>query len=350
MRKSGNLIGLGLAIALMAVAPTLFGQDASTVVGEIGDQKVTMGELQQKEQGKLLQARYTYYLAERDALNDLIDNALLEKQANREGVSVDGLIAKHVTDNLKAPSEEQLRFYYEVMNTDQPYEQVREKIVQSLRELRLSNARANYISSLRSQYGVVVELSEPSAQVDVANAFRIGSQGAPVQLVEFADYECPYCQKVYSDLNALQQHFGDKLSVVFKDFPLPMHPLAEKAAEAARCAGAQGKFWEFHDALFKDKKLQVPDLKDEARTLQLDTARFDECLDSGAETAAVKKDATEGKNLGLTGTPSFFVNGHFLTGALSYFKLSQTVDQELSALSHTQAPAQPTAAKEAALR
>lgn len=180
------------------------------------------------------------------------------------------------------------------------------------------------------------------------NAFRLGPQNARVQLVEFADYECPYCQKVNPDLNAIQEKFAGKVSLVFKDFPLPMHPLAEKAAEAARCAGAQGKFWEFHDALFKSKQLQVPELKQQARTLQLDAARFDQCLDSGEQAVAVKKDATEGKDLGLTGTPSFFADGHFLSGALSYFKLSQTIDQELAKLSQTEPSAQLPASKEVA--
>ena len=344
-------MALGFGIAMIALCNRVVaGQDGSTVVAEVGGQKVTLEDLQQKEAGKLLQAHYKYYLAERDALDDLIDNALLEKQASREGVSVDELMKRHVAATVKDPTEEQLRFYYEVMNTDQPFEAVREKILESLQQLRLSNARAAYLKSLRSEFGVVIEFNQPSAQVNVQNAFRRGPQNAPVQLVEFADYQCPYCQKAHAVLNALQEQFGDKLSVVFKDYPLPMHPHAEKAAEAARCAGAQGKFWEFHDALFESKKLQVPELKEEARTLQLDAVRFDECLDSGAQADAVKKDAAEAKNLGLTGTPSFFANGHFLSGALSYPKLRQTIDEELSALSHKQQAAQLSTSKEVVRR
>jgi protein-disulfide isomerase len=119
------------------------------------------------------------------------------------------------------------------------------------------------------------------------------------------------------------------VSVVYKDFPLPMHPLAAKAAEAARCAGDQGKFWEFHDSLFETKKIEPSQLKEEARALKLDGARFDQCLDSGAQAAPVKKDAQEGLRLGLQGTPSFFINGHFMSGAIGYAKLRETVMQEL---------------------
>jgi protein-disulfide isomerase len=137
---------------------------------------------------------------------------------------------------------------------------------------------------------------------------------------------------VNEGLNRLRDQFGDQVSLVYKDFPLPMHPLAAKAAEAARCAGVQGKFWEFHDSLFQTKKLQVSDLKQEARALKLDTARFDQCLDSGEQIAAVKKDAQEGQRLGLTGTPSFFINSHFMSGAIGYAKLRETVLQELAAV------------------
>jgi protein-disulfide isomerase len=109
-----------------------------------------------------------------------------------------------------------------------------------------------------------------------------------------------------------------------------MHSLAARAAEAARCAGAQGKFWEFHDSLFETKRLQVKQLKEEAGVLKLDTARFNQCLDGGEQIAPVKKDALEGKRLGLEGTPSFFVNGHFMSGAVGYSKLRDAVLHELA--------------------
>jgi protein-disulfide isomerase len=109
-----------------------------------------------------------------------------------------------------------------------------------------------------------------------------------------------------------------------------MHPYAMKAAEAARCAGMQGKFWEFHDLLFADKKFEVKDLKEQARAIHLDGERFDSCLDSGQTAGNVERDAEEGRRLGLTGTPSFFVNGHFSSGALSYATLRDMVAQQLN--------------------
>jgi protein-disulfide isomerase len=335
MKVKYALMALGLGISLGAFSIPVAGQTNSTVVAEIDGQKVTVDELEQKEAGKLLQAKYKYYLAERDALEQLINDQLLDLQAKKEGVTLDELFKRHISSNIPEPTEDQLRFYYEGVQTDESYESARPHIIDTVHQLRMKKAKEAYLADLRSQYGVVVELSQPSAHVDVAGAQRLGPENAPVQIIEFADYECPYCQKVYPDLNKLRDQFGNQVSVIYKDFPLPMHPLAGKAAEAARCAGEQGKFWEYHDGLFQTKRLQASDLKNQAQALKLDSAKFDQCLESGAEAAAVKNDAQEGVRLGLQGTPAFFINGHFMSGAVGYPKLRETVLEELGATSGT---------------
>jgi protein-disulfide isomerase len=329
MSTKHALIALGLGIALGAFSIPAIGQNDSAVVAEISGRKVMAAELEEKEGGKLLQAQYKYYLAERDALEQFINDEILDMQAKKEGVSRDELFKRHVSSTIPEPTEDQLRFYYEGVQTEESYESARPHIIETVRQLRTKKAADAYLADLRGQYGVVVELNQPSAHVDAGNAPRMGSEKAPVQIVEFADYECPYCQKVAEDLNRLRTEFGDQVSVVYKDFPLPMHPLAAKAAEAAHCAGDQGKFWEFHDALFQTKRMQSSDLKQEAITLKLDPARFQQCMDSSEQAAAVKKDAQEGQRLGILGTPSFFVNGHFMSGAVSYAKLRDAVTQEL---------------------
>jgi protein-disulfide isomerase len=335
MSTKNTVIALGVGIALCAFSIPGFGQNDSTVVAEIAGHKVTADELEQKQGGKLLQAKYKYYLAERDALEQLVDEQLLELQAKKEGVTLDELFKRHVAIHVPAPTEDQLRFYYEGVQTDESYESARANIIDTVTQLRTKKARDAYIADLRAQYGVVIELNQPSAHVDVANAPRIGSESAPVQIVEFADYECPYCQKVNEDLARVRDQFPNQVSLVYKDFPLPMHPLAARAAEAARCAGAQGKFWEYHDSLFKTKRLQRSDLKQQALALKLDTARFDQCLDSGEQIAPVKKDSQEAQRLGLQGTPSFFINGHFMSGSIGFMKLRDTVMQELAAANNT---------------
>jgi protein-disulfide isomerase len=329
MSTKNTLIALGLGFAFCAFSLPAVGQNDSSVVAEYAGHKVTLDELENKEAGKLLQAKYKYYLAQRDALDQFIDDQLLEMQAKKEGVSLDELFKRHVASAVPEPTEDQLRFYYEGVQTDESYESARPHIIDTVHQLRIKKAHDAYIAELRGEYGVVVELNQPKARVEVGNAPRLGPENAPVQIIEFADYECPYCQKVNEDLGRLREQFGAQVSVVYKDFPLPMHPLAAKAAEAAHCAGEQGKFWEFHDSLFKTKRLQTSDLKQQASALKLDPAKFEQCLNSGEQAGPVKKDSQEGQRLGLQGTPSFFVNGHFMSGAVGYMKLRETVLQEL---------------------
>jgi protein-disulfide isomerase len=307
-------------------------EGGAEVVAEIGGHKVTRAELEEKEAAKLLKVRSQYYLAERQALNQLIDDYVIEEKARQEHLTVAELIKRDIESKIQDPTEDQLRVYYEGLGTDEPYADVREKILFSIRQRRISVSRAEYVRLLREQEGVLVSLSAPTADVPINGAPLQGTREAPVTIIEFADYECPYCQQIHPLLKKLETEFDGKIALAFKDFPLPMHPRAAKAAEAARCAGVQGRFWELHDALFEHAgHLEVPQLKEYAQTLHLDMEKFDKCLDSGEATAAVQKDFAEAQRLGLSGTPSFFVNGHFFSGIVKYNTLREMVQQELAA-------------------
>ncbi len=307
--------------------------DSGQVIAEVSGQKLTLGDLQQHQGGKLLQARYQYYMNQRKALDQLIDDKLIDMEASRRHLSTDQLLKTIVYKDIKDPTEDQLQVYYEGMESNESYEAVHDRVLEHIRELRRDKARAAFVKQLRSDASVQVLLAPPFADVDLKEAYFHGSKNSPVTLVEFADYECPYCQKITPEMQKLEKEYGDRLAVVYKDFPLPMHRSSQKAAEAARCAGEQGKFWEYHDVLFYSKQLQVDDLKAHARVLKLDGDRFDKCLDEGTEAEAVKKSLGEAQKLGLTGTPSFFVNGHFFSGAADYTILKEMVDLQLASSS-----------------
>jgi protein-disulfide isomerase len=289
-----------------------------------------MADLEQEESARLLSAHYQYYQAETKALNDLIEKRLIEQKAQAEHLTVDQLLDREIKSKVQDPTEDQMKVYYEGLETDQPYEAVRGKILDKLRQLRADKLRSAYVNKLRGQTDVQVTLAPPRAKVDTQNAQVLGPANAPITLVEFADYECPYCQKVAADVRKLVADLGDKISFTYKDFPLSMHARAEKAAEATRCASKQGKYWEFHDELFRSKELDVDQLKAQARALKLDSADFDKCLDSGEESNVVERDRNEGTRLGISGTPAFFINGHFMSGALDYAALRQIVEQQLT--------------------
>jgi protein-disulfide isomerase len=324
---------LALVVSLTTAVTNLYGQaqpEASQVVARVSGTDLTLVDLEQKEGGKLLQAEYQYYLNERKALEDLIDTRLLADEARKRNISLDQLLDTEVYKGVKDPTEDQLEVYYEGLDTQQPYQAVREDVLQHIRELRRTKARAAFVENLRKEAKINILLMPPSANVEIAKAYSSGSLNAPVVLVEFADYECPYCQKVNPQIQQLKKEYGDNLTVIYKDFPLPMHHGSEKAAEASRCAGEQGKFWEYHDVLFYSRLIDVDALKEHARVLNLDGDRFDTCLDSGKQASAVKQDLDEAKSLGLTGTPSFFVNGHFFSGVVDYAALKDIVNQQLN--------------------
>lgn len=331
--KLGRL--LAVASLLFLVYPGItYGQDKDPVrdaVARVSGQTLTLADLQSQESGKLLQARYQFYLSERKALEEAIDTRLLQDEAKRKQMTLDELLEKEVYQGVKDPTEDQLQVYYEGLETQDSFETVRGEVLQHIREMRRTKARAAYVEQLRKNAEINILLMPPTASVDTSSAYAKGDRNAPVVLVEFADYQCPYCQKVNPQIQQLKKEYGDALAVIYKDFPLPMHHSSQKAAEASRCAGEQGKFWEYHDVLFYSKQLEPDDLKEHARVLRLDADRFDQCLDSGKQAEAVKKDLEEAKSLGLTGTPSFFANGHFFSGVVDYAALKDIINQQLNA-------------------
>jgi protein-disulfide isomerase len=170
--------------------------------------------------------------------------------------------------------------------------------------------------------------------VSIQNAPVRGAAGAPVTLVEFSDFECPFCKQTRPTLKQLLERYPGKVRLAYRDFPLEsIHPQARRAAEAARCAHDQGKFWEYHDVLFaQSPKLAAEDLRRYAGEVGLDVTKFDGCLAAGTHKAAVQRDVEEGNQLGITGTPAFFVNGRPLSGAQSFEAFARVIDDELTRL------------------
>jgi len=161
-----------------------------------------------------------------------------------------------------------------------------------------------------------------------------GDKNAPVTIIEFSDFQCPYCERFYTQtLPLIDEKYikTGKVKIVFRDFPLGFHQYAKKASEASECADQQGKFWDYHDKLFENQKaLDISSLKQYAKELGLDTAKFDTCLDSGSMASEVQKDLTDGSKYGVSGTPSFFINGINLVGAQPFAAFEQVIEQELA--------------------
>jgi protein-disulfide isomerase len=210
-----------------------------------------------------------------------------------------------------------------------------------MRSAEIEEARRKYGDSLRAKADISILLQPPSVHV-VYDPTRIkGNPDAPVTIVEFADFQCPFCKKTDATLIALLAKYDGRVKLAFLDFPLSeIHGQAEKAAEAARCAGDQGKFWEFHDHLFADQsKLDDASLIGHAQSLHLDENAFRSCLSSGKFTHDIEVNREEGTKVGVTGTPAYFINGVFLSGAQPQAEFEKIIDKALAAhgSSHEQA-------------
>ncbi|MFH1770643.1 MAG: thioredoxin domain-containing protein [archaeon] len=162
-----------------------------------------------------------------------------------------------------------------------------------------------------------------------------GDPNAPVTIVEWSDFECPFCARFYTEtLGQIQTNYIDtgKVKLVYRDFPLSFHQNAQKAAEAAECAGEQGKYWDMHDKLFEDGVTGgVTAFKQYAADLGLNTANFNSCLDSGQMTSEVQQDMRDGSNAGIRGTPGFIINGQLVSGAQPYAAFEQAIEKALAA-------------------
>jgi protein-disulfide isomerase len=273
----------------------------------------------------------------KNVLEILIVEKLIEAAAKKEGLTSEQYMLREVKARSKPPSEEMIREIYE-KSAEQygesmpDYEQVREGIRQALVEQLQQEAGLALIASLREKAEVTVSLSPPpppAVQVPTDGPSR-GEPDAPVTIVEFSDYQCPFCGRAQATVERIMETYPGKIRLVFRDYPLSYHRFATKAAEAAHCAGDQGRYWEMHALLYENSyALREMDLKAYAEELGLDTDRFDSCLDSSEKAPVVQASLALVKKLDLTGAPAFFINGRLLTGALPFERFQEIIDDEL---------------------
>jgi protein-disulfide isomerase len=189
----------------------------------------------------------------------------------------------------------------------------------------------SFVLKLRREHGYKPLLEPARSNIQTAGHPSKGPADAPITIVEFSDFECPYCSGLLPTLRDIEQNYKEKVRIVYRQFPLTnIHPQAQKAAEASLCANEQNKFWQLHDAMFADQaNLGVDALKKHAAALAMDTAAFSTCLDSGKHRDAVVASLKEGSDAGVDGTPALFINGRFLAGNQPYGEIEKIIEDEL---------------------
>lgn len=285
-------------------------------------------------QGQLAQMRQQEYELKFRALDEFVRQKLLDSKARKAGLTPEKLLEVEVDKKVSDPTSSETEAYFLAQGDrrSRPFSETEAGVRRALKQAKIQAARDAYLRGLQQNAEFAILLRPPRAQVGHDPTRVKGSDNTRVVVVEFSDFSCPFCRQAEATLGELLTKYGGSVSLAYRDFPLgEVHPRAELAAEAARCAGEQGKFWEFHDLLFANASKQSRDgLVENARKIALEEGRFVLCVDSGRYKEQVEQDIQDGTRLGISGTPGFFINGVFLGGAQPISAFEKIIDEELA--------------------
>jgi protein-disulfide isomerase len=304
-------------------------------VGTIAGRAIYEEELLPLMEEQLQQLRNQEYELKSRTLEKLIDQKVLEAAASRKGVTTDRLIEQEVSSRVLDPTDSEIRAFYLGQRERRPLEEMKPRLREALKQASLEQVRLAFMERLRRESGASILLAPPKVEVGYDSSRVRGNPDAPITIVEFSDFECPFCRGSEEIIKNLLSKYGNKIKLAYRDFPLrQIHAYSQSAAEAARCANEQGKFWEYHDLLFSSPgKLDSSGLLAHAKALQLNEAQFLSCLNTEKFKSAVEADVKAGSRARVSGTPAFFINGVFIGGAQPASVFEKTIDSELARLS-----------------
>jgi predicted DsbA family dithiol-disulfide isomerase len=329
-QKSGDSKG---STEQPVVNVSLTGGDPNAPVAELNGAPITAGELDKKIGSQMTRIKTQIYEMQSQGINSIINERLLDDAAKKAGLSTQALLQKEVTDKVGDVSDKEVEEFFSRNQRRFPgktLDEVKDPVKKQIIAQKSSVYRNNYMDRLKDEANIKIFISRPSIDVSVDDDPMKGTKGAPITIIEFTDYQCPFCGRARPTVQQIIETYGDKVHYVLRDFPLSFHKDAKKASEAAQCAGDQDKYWEYSDKLWSNQRaLTTPDLKKYAQELSLNQKEFDQCLDSGKFSDEVDKDMADGSKAGVTGTPSFFINGQMLTGARPFEQFKEIIDMEL---------------------
>ena len=332
----GFACGGGEATSKNSTAP-IDTSSEQRVVAVIGDVNITMAELDKSSAAEVKRAKtaYAQQLAEirRGALDALIQQKLLKLELKKRGLkSLDELVKAEIIDKVSTPTDADLKAFYDE-NKDEigaaPFEAIKDRIQTYLVGQAREERTQEFLDELRSGHSVEDRL-EPHRVAVGRHGPGKGPVDARITIVEYADFECPFCSQTSKTVLEVQKKYPKDVRVVFRHFPLSFHANAMPAAIATRCADQQGKFWEMHDKMFEQSKhLSTAVIESSAKEIGLDGEKFTACMNDDSQREAVESEMEEGSAFGVEGTPAFFVNGIPLGGAQPFDAFEELVKREL---------------------
>lgn len=335
MRKNFLIV---LSVSLIAALwLNVAGAQEEKIVASYEGRKITEKELLKESRSAIMKQLAKIYQVQRNILDRMISEDLLERESKGQKLTKAELITKNVTSKVKDATDAELKAFYNRVRNSRNYrgkkfEDAKPILKRHYRSEKSQEFMSDYLDTLFAKYKVSLALDRPTSEVSVDDDPGMGNPKAPVVIIEFSDFQCPYCKKTRPVIDRIMKDYKGKVYYVFRDFPLSFHKQAKDAASAAHCAGEQGKYWEYNDQLWKKQgKLKKLETLDEiAVELKLDQNKFKSCLKSKKYHAEVDKDMKEGATAGVSGTPAYFINGVFLSGAQPYEAFKEIIDEELA--------------------
>lgn len=322
------------ATMLILVSAASVARAADDVVARIGDTAITLEQVEKQVRAQLIEIDSARYEALKGGVDQLIGEQMLAAEAKERGLTAQALLTEEVTARLKQPSDEEIANVYEASKEglgDATLDQVRPQIIEFLAERQRASATQEYLAKLREKYKPQILLAAPKFDVTVGDLEGRGPASAPIVIVAFSDYECPYCKRAEETVEEVIALYGDKVRYYHRDFPLAFHANARPAANAARCANEQGKFWAYRTALFAGGTFSAERYGAIADETGLDRAKFDECVKIAKFDDGIDRDMAAAAEVGVNGTPAFFINGRMLSGAQPLDAFKAAIDAELAA-------------------
>lgn len=325
-------LAAGALFAIVMASPA-HAEQSGPVVATVGTHKITQAQVDDKIKPQMAALEGKIFDLKHEAIESIADDYLLEQAAAHEHLSVDQYVKKFIIDPTPKVTDAEAKQYFDAHKGTSTitYAQIKDRLLSLMQNQRDSEQRDKLLAGLRKAEPLKILLKAPRTEVASAGRPALGPANAPVTIVEFSDFQCPFCERAEPTVKQVIAKYGDKVRLVYIDFPLPMHSHALDAAKAGQCADQQGKFWPYHDQLFTNQsKLAPADLKATAKKVGLDTAKFDACFDQAKTEATVQRELEQGKALGIDGTPTFYVDGRQLVGAQPIDAFSGVIDEELA--------------------
>lgn len=308
---------------------------------ELGGKKLTESDLKSEMSDRYKSMKEgidrQYRSQVQSMLQELAHKKMIEKEAKEKGMSVDDYMAS-VQKDAALPTPEQVEAFHEQLKSSGQLppggQDIRADIIRYLAQQNREQAIQTEIARLKKKYGYHVPYER--TKVEAGNRPSRGGQNAKVTIIEYSDFECPFCIKAQATTQKLREKYGDRVRWTFKNFPLEFHANAMGAHLAANCIYhlKPDSFWPFFDGVFspgRDKKtLQAQSLKERAVKLGVDAAKYDACVKDPAMKKEIEDDIAEGGKIGVTGTPAFFINGRMISGAQPPDAFIEIIEEELA--------------------